>query len=212
MCVRYVGTDPRTEKVQRRLNLILGDPSLVEVFPGDVGAILGGPPEKRNLIPARWGMQPVWVNDPRWGKKNAYNARSETLFEKPTFRAAVKSRRCLVPAQEFYERAEGRWIRMLPEDGEPLLIAGLFEPVNNLSDLPTYTLVTTLPNLRIVDYNDRMPVLLTPEDAVRWLDKETPIEELPSLMIPCPEDLLRIEDAGPVGKPKATPQPPPTLF
>src|SRR5437763_662592 len=110
MCVRYVGTDPRSEKVQNRLNLIFGEPSLIEVFPGDVGAMLGGPPEARTLVAARWGMQPVWANDSRWGKKNAYNARSETMWEKPTFRTAVRSRRCLVPAKEFYERADGRWM------------------------------------------------------------------------------------------------------
>lgn len=184
---------------------------MTEVFPGDVGVILGGLPENRTLVPARWGLLPRWADDSRWGRKNAYNARAEGIWQKPTFRDAIRSRRCLVPAKEFYERAGGHWLKVSPEDQGPILIAGLYEPPNELTDLPTYTLVTTLPNMRIGALHDRMPVVLSPEEAVRWLDKEATPDEIQSLMVPCPDEYLKIEDAGPISTKKRE-EPPPTLF
>lgn len=211
MCVRYVGRDPRVERIQLRLRLIYGEPSVIEVFPGDVGAILGGIPERRSIVPARWGLQPKWADDHRWGKKNAYNARAETIWEKPAFREAIRSRRCLVSTREFYERAGGHWLRVSPEEDEPILMAAIYEPPNDLTDLPTYSLVTTVPNLRIAELHDRMPVVLTPEEAAVWLDKESSPDDLTALMVPCAEDRLRIEDAGPISR-KPPEEEAPTLF
>lgn len=200
MCVRYVGVDPRKDRVQERLGLIYGiEPKGSETFPGDAGEMLL---PSRELVAARWGMQPAWADDPNWGRKRAYNARSETIRERPTFRAAILRRRCVVAAESFYERNSGRWLRISPEDGEPILIASIYEPPNDWTELPTYALVTTEPNGRIAPLHDRMPVVLDLDGAAAWLDPATPAREIDRLMIPCPDELLTIEDAGPVGGPR----------
>ncbi|RYG24689.1 SOS response-associated peptidase [bacterium] len=161
-------------------------------FPGDQGEFIKAGGE---LTVGRWGLQPSWAKDRNFGKRNAYNARAETVAEKPTFRNAFRHRRCLVPAAAFYERSEGHWFRMSPREDEAFLIAGLWEPGD---EEPTYTMVTTEPNHAIADVQDRMPVLLDGGQAEAWLSPEAPFEELRSLMVPCPPSWVTVEDAGPI--------------
>lgn len=80
MCVRYVGVDSRAERAAEKVGRL--DRSL---FPGENGLFVrrGG-----EVVEGRWGLQPFWAKDPHFGKKNAYNARCETVHEKPTFRSA----------------------------------------------------------------------------------------------------------------------------
>jgi len=123
----------------------------------------------------RWGLVPSWAKDPGIGAR-MINARAETVAEKPSFRAAFKRRRCLVPADGFYEwqkignRKQPHYIRM--RDGAPFAIAGLWEHWHGRdgSELETCTLLTTEPNELLAPIHNRMPVIIAPEDYEEWLD------------------------------------------
>lgn len=176
-----------------------------DTFPGYVAPIaMADETHGVRLELARWGLQPWWAKkksghpDPNWGKKNAYNARSETVFQKATFRDAIKNRRCIVPATAIFERGDGRWVSVRPVDEAVFGIAALYEPQNSLSNVTTYSLVTTEPNAIMGEVHDRMPVILSREDYGMWLDLDTPREDLVKMMTPCPDEWLRIEDGGPI--------------
>jgi len=124
----------------------------------------------------RWGLIPYWAKDASIASK-AINAVSETAAEKPAFREAMRRRRCLIPADGFYE-----WKRLgpklkqtynigLPDDGL-FAFAGLWDRWKNPEGKPveTCTILTTEANALVADIHDRMPVILRPEDYDRWLD------------------------------------------
>lgn len=129
----------------------------------------------REAVFMRWGLIPSWARDPAIGGR-MINARSETAAEKPAFRAAIRRRRCLVPADGFYEwRAEGRIKQpyyIHPAEGVLLAIAGLWERwlAPDGGDIETCTLLTTAANEAVAALHDRMPVILAPQDFSRWLD------------------------------------------
>ena len=124
----------------------------------------------------RWGLIPYWAKDPSIGLKTI-NAMSETAAEKPAFRDAMRWRRCLIPADSFYE-----WKRLGPKekqpysfgmaDDSPFAFAGLWERWRNQADetIETCTILTTKPNSLVADVHDRMPVILRAEDYDLWLD------------------------------------------
>jgi putative SOS response-associated peptidase YedK len=122
----------------------------------------------------KWGLAPRWAS-----KFGPINARSDTVASLPTFRAAFKSRRCVVPATGFYEwqqmegKAKQPWY-ISRADGQPLLFAGLWEENDTLGE--TFTIITTSANEFMTRFHDRMPVVLEPETAVRWM--ESPATEL----------------------------------
>jgi len=124
----------------------------------------------------KWGFIPSWAKDPALGAKMA-NARSETASEKPSFRAALKARRCLIPADGFFEWKAGKTPK-LPyyftlKSGEPLALAGLWErwkPPAGGPEVVTFTLLTVGANELMAAVHDRMPVILPPEDWAAWLD------------------------------------------
>ena len=183
MCVRYTGIDPKDEMLRERwerMGLIVPeDGSAGEVFPGEKGYVLRKRDEGLELANGQWGLMPHWTKDATFGKKNTFNARSETIHEKPSFRSAFKTRRCVLPASAFYEKKGGRWLRILPTEDELFWIAGLWEPGYELTDkLPTYTMVTTVPNTVMEPIHDRMPVIL-PESLIEpWMAADAPIEAL----------------------------------
>jgi putative SOS response-associated peptidase YedK len=128
------------------------------------------------------------------------------VAEKPAFRSAFKSRRCLVPADGFYEWvAQGKlklpW-RMVLKGGEPMLFAGLWEcwqPKEQPAVREeTFTVLTTTPNQEAGRIHDRMPVILNREDALVWLRPETTKEQLLSLCVPAPNGCLDTFRVSPV--------------
>lgn len=146
--------------------------------------------DKRMLELFRWGLIPSWAKDPAIGNR-MINARAETVAEKPAFRAALKRRRCLIPADGFYEwKAEGRkktpmYIQL--KDGDPFAFAGLWEawqsPDGDL--VKSCTLITTTPNPLMEKIHDRMPVILPPSAYEAWLGPgELPATKLQSLLKP----------------------------
>jgi putative SOS response-associated peptidase YedK len=148
------------------------------------------PEGRRELVNLRWGLIPSWARDEKIAYK-LINARSETIAEKPAFRDAFRSRRCLVPVDGFYEwqkTAGGKepyYIRF--RDEHPFLIAGLWErwlsPVGE--HIETCTLITTGANELLRPIHDRMPVIIPKEEIDAWLNpKAEGPDALASLFAP----------------------------
>jgi len=148
----------------------------------------------RELAQLRWGLVPRWAKDPSIGAR-LINARAETLLEKRAFRDALKRRRCLLPADGFYE-----WMLMHGgikqplhigmADGALFALAGLYDrwlPPDG-DALDTCTIVTTRANAHLAAQHDRMPVIIAPEDYERWLDVAT--EDIGDLLVPYPADAM----------------------
>jgi putative SOS response-associated peptidase YedK len=146
----------------------------------------------RELVMLRWGLVPFWAKDPAIGNR-MINARAETVAEKPAFRAAYRRRRCIVLADGFYEwHREGSvktpyYISLASE--EPFAFAGLWEHWQDKDtdeSLQTATLITTAANDFLASLHHRMPVILEPDRADRWLAGDeallnTAVEDCPSL-------------------------------
>jgi putative SOS response-associated peptidase YedK len=129
----------------------------------------------RQLSHVRWGLIPHWAKEPSIAT-STINAKSETAATKPAFRDPLKFRRCLIPADGFYE-----WKRTVKakqpfcfqiEDGELFAFAGLWDGWKDGSDdwIKTCSILTTTPNALTVTVHDRMPVILDPESYDLWLD------------------------------------------
>jgi putative SOS response-associated peptidase YedK len=135
--------------------------------------------------PMRWGLVPSWAKDPSIGSK-LINARCETLGEKPAFRKALKSRRCIVPISGFYEwQRQGRGKQpyfVTSADGTPLTLAGLWEEWNGLL---SFTVITVPANEQVSAIHDRMPAMLSLDEALVWLKTGDT-----ALLKPCPSDAL----------------------
>lgn len=129
---------------------------------------------KREWALTLWGLIPSWSKDPTMGAR-MINARAETVDEKPSFRAAFKRRRCIIPASGFYEwmkKAGGKQPYFITAaHGEPLGFAGLWEGWHgpNGEEIESCTILTTDANEAIAPLHDRMPVILAPEDYDEWL-------------------------------------------
>jgi putative SOS response-associated peptidase YedK len=127
----------------------------------------------------RWGLVPSWSKDPSQGGR-LFNARSETVGEKPSFRQSWKNRRCLIPADGFYEwktydGAKLPFYFTLQEEGV-FAFAGLWERWKNPQSgelLDTFTILTTEPNRHMKAFHHRMPVILHPRDYQEWMTNQT---------------------------------------
>jgi putative SOS response-associated peptidase YedK len=125
----------------------------------------------------RWGLVPSWAKDPKIGYR-MINARAETVAEKPAFRAALRHRRCLIPADGFFEwmktgkAKQPMFVRL--KSRTPFALAGLWESWNapDGSKLKSATILTTGPNALMKKIHDRMPVILPPEAWEAWLNPE----------------------------------------
>ena len=132
---------------------------------------------KRELAFLHWGLIPSWAKDPALGSKLT-NARSETAAEKPSFRAAFKKRRCLIPATGFYEwKREGKVkqpFHIHMQDGTPFALAGLWERWEPPGGEPieSSAILTTSPNELMRPIHDRMPVIVDPKEYALWLDPQ----------------------------------------
>jgi putative SOS response-associated peptidase YedK len=141
---------------------------------------LGRDSGNREFALLRWGLVPFWAKDAKIGY-NTINARAEEASSKPAYRDALKKRRCLVPADAFYE-----WQRLDPKtkrpfafalaSGEPFAFAGLWESWRPKEGAPleTFTILTTDPNGLMEPIHNRMPVILEPKDYDHWLDPGDP--------------------------------------
>jgi putative SOS response-associated peptidase YedK len=151
---------------------------------------------KRQFALVRWGLLPSWVKDPKTFSL-LINARGESAAEKPAFRAAMKRRRCLIPADGFYEwkavgaRKQPYFIRA--KSGEPFAFAGLWETWMgpNGEELETAAIVTTTANRTLSPIHVRMPVVVPPEAFDLWLDTaNVDATTAEALIMPAQEDLF----------------------
>ena len=152
---------------------------------------------QREFALLRWGLVPFWAKDAKLGY-STFNARAEEIAAKPAFREALKKRRCLVPADAFYE-----WQRLDPKnkqpyaialrDGGPYAFAGLWErwQPKEGEALETFTILTTDPNELMEPIHNRMPVILEPRDYARWLDAGDPARPPIDLLRPYPAEKMR---------------------
>jgi putative SOS response-associated peptidase YedK len=183
-------------------------PPRAHVAPGQPIGVVRMENGQRHFALLRWGFIPSWVKEVKPGKP-LINARGETVLEKPSFRNAMRRRRCLVPADGYYEWSgeEGRKIpfHVRRKDGALFALAGLWEHWMGPdgSELETATLMTISPNAELATIHDRMPVIIAPEDYETWLTAEA--EEAARLIRPAPDDTFRLEPTvvgrGPVAKP-----------
>jgi putative SOS response-associated peptidase YedK len=148
----------------------------------------------RECAMVRWGLVPSWAKDEKIGAR-MINARGETVAEKPSFRSAVKDRRCLIPASGFYEwvtTESGKQPHYIHfEDDRPFAFAGLWErwSKGEGGPLDTCTIITTTPNERIADLHDRMPVILPPDRYDEWLRREPlAADRLRDILVPHPAE------------------------
>jgi putative SOS response-associated peptidase YedK len=145
----------------------------------------------------RWGLIPSWVKDPA-SFTLLINARSETAAEKPSFRSAMKHRRCLFPASGFYEwrrTQEGKQpFYITPADGGLMAFAGLWETWCDPDggDMDTGAMLTTQSNRMMAEIHHRMPVILKPDAFEAWLDTgNVPVRDVKQLMLPIEDDYLK---------------------
>ncbi len=151
----------------------------------------------RELAMVRWGLIPRWAKDTKIGA-SMINARSETVDTKPAFKSAFKHRRCLVPADGFFEwRRQGAGKQpyyISGRDGRPLAIAALWETWQGESEaIESCTLLTTEANDLLRGLHDRMPVILSEEDYDRWLGLQADeTSKLMPLLRPFPAERLQL--------------------
>ncbi|GKU78518.1 SOS response-associated peptidase [Paenibacillus sp. L3-i20] len=150
----------------------------------------------------KWGLVPAWADDPKVGF-SMINARAETAATKPAFKEPFLRKRCLLPADSFYEwkvTSQGKQpMRIVKKDRSVFSMAGLYEIWISPSGekLSSCTILTTRPNEVVAPIHDRMPVILQPEQESLWLDRQLQnVAILSSMLQPYPSELL---EAYPVG-------------
>jgi len=145
-----------------------------------------------------WGLIPFWAKDPSIGSR-MINARAETLAEKPSFKSALRHRRCLILADGFYEWKQEPGMktktpmRIQLKDGKPFAFAGLWERWNSPdgSEVRSCTIITTQPNDFMATIHNRMPVILPADLTLRWIDEESlDPQEVQSLLQPFPSEMM----------------------
>jgi putative SOS response-associated peptidase YedK len=195
MCGRFTLRTPARDLVE--VFELLREPELsprYNIAPTQHVAVIRQDGKSRQLSLMRWGLVPAWSKDPKAGPP-LINARSETIATKPSFRTAFKRRRCLIPADGFYEWQKKpdaktkvpHYIRMAKD--RAFAFAGLWEIWCGAdgSQLESCTIVTTEANELMRSLHDRMPVILPEEHFAQWLDpKNEEPAELASLLKPYP--------------------------
>ena len=206
MCTRYSLTSP--QEATRTYFRCVRDhafPPRYNIAPTQpVSIVRTGADNARELVLVRWGLIPGWVKDPN-GFGTLLNARTETALEKASFKVAMRHRRCLIPADAYYEwtgTPGAKRPHMIARAGTPSLfaMAGLWEHWMGAegSEMETMAILTVAANATTCTLGDRMPAIV-PESAFdRWLDvREVRDREAWELLRPAPADLLRVTELLP---------------
>lgn len=141
----------------------------------------------RRIVLMRWGLIPSWAADASIGNR-LINARAETVLTKPSFRGPARSRRCLIPADGFYEWLKGpegkQPMRITPRGQRIMAFAGLWDRWTDDAgkEVQSFTIITTAANEAIRHIHDRMPLVLSPADEERWLDLKTTVADLKAIL------------------------------
>ncbi|HLT58544.1 MAG: SOS response-associated peptidase [Limnochordales bacterium] len=198
MCARYTLTDTGELLLRqfRLAELPAGYRPRYNIAPTQaVTVVLNG--QQRRAAQFRWGLIPFWAKDASIGRK-LINARAETVAVKPSFRHSLRRRRCLIPADGFYEwqAQDGRKqpLRIVPATQTLLAFAGLWDRWQSPEGEEVYScvIITTAANGFMRPIHDRMPAILSPADYDLWLDPDVQEPEaVTPLLRPCPDDMLR---------------------
>ena len=153
---------------------------------------------ERHLKQLRWGLVPYLVKEL---PTKTFNARAETISQKPTWKGSLNKKRCVIPATSFYEwtgpREDRRPYSIQRKDGKPLLFAGLWAYNNKIDgEIRSATIILCPPNDNMAKVHDRMPVILEPEQLDDWFDGHWS-QQKQDMLRPCADDVLT---AWPVGK------------
>jgi putative SOS response-associated peptidase YedK len=204
MCGRYVITSPPAA-----IRALFGYPEQpnfpprYNVAPTQPVPIVRLADAQRHFALMRWGLIPAWVKDPK-GFSLVINARAESVLDKPAFRNAMRRRRCLIPADGFYEwretggRKQAFFVRR--KDGAPFAFAGLYETWTgpNGEELDTAAIVTTNANRTLSVIHDRMPVILPVEAFDLWLDcAKVDAPTATALLVPARDDAMEAYQVSP---------------
>lgn len=193
MCDRFVTNLPANELTG--IFALIETPQLeprFNVAPTQLVAVIRNNGDHNHLDLLKWGFVPSWSKDLNFGSQ-LINARSETVLEKPTFRHAIKYRRCIIPTSGFYEwehsggKKQPYYIQL--KNQTPMCLAGLWEAwkAPDGSELETFAILTTASNELVATLHDRMPVILPPETFNLWLSHNThDLEQLRYLFQPFP--------------------------
>lgn len=209
MCGRFVSASPPDEIANyfdAAAPEALLEPSYNVAPTNDVYAVLQDG-EVRRVDAFHWGLVPSWAKDPKVGSR-MINARAETLATKNAYKPALERRRCLIPADGFYEwkklpgdkRKQPYFVHR--PDGEPFAFAGLWEVWRGPKDakgertgepLRSCTIITTTPNEVMSEIHDRMPVILPPSAWDEWLDPANDdLDTLGKLLVPAPPSVTEL--------------------
>jgi putative SOS response-associated peptidase YedK len=202
MCGRFVSASP-PDDIARYFDAASPDQALDESYnvapTNDVYAVFetGG---VRRLDIFHWGFVPHWAKDPSVGNR-MINARAETLATKNAYKPALRKRRCIIPADGFYEwkKIPGQKTKQpffaQRDDGAPMAFAGLWSIWRDQSgdELHSCTIVTTSANEEMADIHDRMPVVLGRDAWEAWLDEgNDDLDTLGKLLVPAPKGIIRL--------------------
>jgi putative SOS response-associated peptidase YedK len=161
---------------------------------------------KRIMTQMRWGLIPFWSKEESIGNK-MINARIETINQKPSFKTAFMKRRCLVPADGYYEwkklRTSGKRppFRIVLKSRELFVFAGLWDAWKNEEGdiISSYTIITTEADDLVGQIHPRMPIILRPENEDKWIDPNTrDLKTLMGLLKPHPSDLMEMYEVSPI--------------
>jgi len=205
MCARYRLTRRRIMEIEQYYGV--DDANDLEIWerqfnipPREMAPIVLGAKGRRRLTAGLWSLMPPWAqNLDHVNKASTFNAKAETLTQKPSFKNAFLKRRCIVPAEAFYEwvgpRGQKQPLNIARRDGKFLSMAGLYNfwrPAGSQGrPIPTFTIVTITPNQWMARIHDRMPVMLQDDEVDVWLNPTlSDPEALTSLLKAPPEDFL----------------------
>lgn len=201
MCGRYALTlPPEAVRNYIRFQEIPNFPPLTDIRPTQAVPVVRLERGERRYGLMRWGFIPSFVRDETTFPL-LFNARSETVFEKASFRNAIRRRRCILPADGFYEwqkldekgKRKQPFLIRRPMQG-PIALAGIWEcwQSPNGSEIDTTAILTTSANATLSAIHERMPVILEPRDFEAWLSPDTPSKTVEALMRPLGDDDLEL--------------------
>lgn len=198
MCGRFGLTRPDKLDLRRfGVSAAPDTPPRFNVAPGTDVLVVRERKGAREASLVRWGLVPWWADDPSIGARMA-NARSDSAFTKPAFRDPMRQRRCLIPADVFYEwqvvagRKAKQPFAVALKDSEIFALGGIWDywkPKDGEGEgIVSCAILTTEPNSLLAPIHDRMPVIVRPDRYAAWLDPRTPAPAVKDLAQPFPSD------------------------
>ncbi|MFC5271393.1 SOS response-associated peptidase [Adhaeribacter terreus] len=205
MCGRYTISKKQLAKGHRfatQYSNVVNDPNYNAAPSQSLPVITNQ--DKKHIQLFHWGLIPFWTKELK-GARKPINARAETIIEKLSFRSLLKSKRCLVLADSFYEwkvTPQGKVPhRILLKNEELFTFAGLWDEWADKSTgevLHTFSIITTEANELVHPIHDRMPVILTPEAEELWLNNDETPKELLDLLTPYPAEEMKAYPVSPL--------------